>query len=646
MQRHIPRILLLFALLATFMVYQPGLNGPFVFDDGLNIVSNPHLRIPDLSLSSLREAAFSSTAGLFQRPVSLLSFALNFYFNTGDLSPHPFKLTNLLIHLLNGLAVFALTQLLIGFYRTKWKPQLPASYPSWLALATSSAWLLHPLNLTSVLYVVQRMNSLAALFTFAGLICYVWGRIRLYSGQRRGTLAIATGALACAPLALLCKENGALLPLFMLAAELILFKFETAQPVARRFLIAFFVICAALPILLSIGYIALHSEWLLGGYLRRDFSLPERLMTEARVVWFYLRLIVLPSTALMGVFHDDMTISRSVFDPATTLPAILGIIALLASVWLLRKRLPLLAFGILFFLVGHSLESTAFPLELVHEHRNYAPMFGIQLALFHLLLEPLHVGSAQLARRTAAILLIALFAAGTFSRANAWANPFDLWQAEIMHHPNSPRVNTEMGDLYAHLTTPDPLATETYFVLARQYYAQAAALQDWNVNGLFGLIQLSISHGKPIEKIWLDDLTYRLENETVPANINDQLVALAACRMKEDCPLSAEEIEPLLRAPLHSKRLGSHDKALAYTALTFYLINVAKDYSAAVDSMNHTIELAPLELEYRLTLVKFLIALDRSDEARKQLALLKQIVQNGRRMREIELLEKELNQGS
>lgn len=644
MQRLIPGLLFLCALLAAFLVYQPGLGGPPVFDDGPNIVSNQQLRVSDLSLPSLGVAAYSSPVGAFQRPLSMLSFGLNFYFNSGNFAPFPFKLTNLVIHLLNGLAVFALVRVLVGFYRKQRQPLLPAAYPDWLALAVSAAWLLHPLNLTSVLYLVQRMNSLAVLFTLAGLILYFWGRIRVCNGQRGGIVAILAGIFIFTPLAILCKENGALLPFFMLAAELTLFKFETAQPIARRVLIVIFVVCTLLPVLAFVSYVALYPDWLLSGYARRDFNLPERLMTEARVVWFYLRLIVLPSTALMGVYHDDIAISHGLLEPVTTLPAILGIVALPVVAWLARGRQPLVAFGILFFLVGHSMESTFIPLELAHEHRNYLPMLGILLAFFHLLLQPFHVASARIPRRVVAVFLIGLFAAGTFSRATAWANPFTMSQAEIDHHPNSPRASIEMGNLYARLVSPDPFTMEENYLFAWQYYEHEASLKKSNVNGLFGLVVLSIFRGKPIENSLLTDLTDRLKHEAVPTNIVDPLLAIAGCRTKESCPLSAQEVEQLLHAPLQNPHIFGHIKALAYTALTHYLVNVARDYPAAIDSINQSIALAPQELDHRLTLVRFLIALQRPDEAREQLALLKRVDQQNNRQRDIVQLEKQLTQ--
>ncbi len=645
MQRFMPRILLVLVLLATFMSYRPGLSGPFIFDDGINIVNNTHLKIHDLSPQSLSEAAFSVPSGVFMRPISMLSFALNYYYDAGSSAVFSFKLTNLVIHLFNGVAVFVLVWQLMALYRERRQPGLPSAYPQWLALVVSAAWLLHPLNLTSVLYAVQRMTSLAAFFTLLGLIAYLWGRARLYTGQRGGIPAILAGLLVFTPLAILSKENGALLPFFMLAAELTLFKFETAEPITRRFLMGFFVLCTVLPVLVFIAYLALHPDWLLASYSRRDFTLSERLMTEARVVWFYLRLIVLPSTSLMGLYHDDIVISRQLLEPFTTLPAILGILALLGGVWLLRRRMPLAAFGMLFFIVGHGMESTFLPLELVHEHRNYLPMLGILLVFFHGLIEPIHAAKARLPRRVVAAFLIALFAAGTFFRASSWGNSLDLWSAEVEHHPASARANTEIGDFIEYLSQNDPRAMEINYPLARRYFERATALQKNNVNGLFGLIRLSVSHGKPVEHGWLDELAYRLEHEAIPANVNDQLGTMAQCLFQYACPLSASQFETLLNASLRNQKISLRDKVVINSITIYYLFNIVRDFPAAAEAARRSIEWDPQELESRLSLVTILVAMQRHDEAREQISLFKSLDKKGARTRDIDLLEKQLGQG-
>jgi len=290
------------------------------------------------------------------------------------------------------------------------------------------------------------------------------------------------------------------------------------------------------------------------------------------------------------------------------------------------------------------MESTFIPLELAHEHRNYLPMLGIVLAFFHLLLQPFHATSARIPRRAVAVLLIGLFAAGTFSRATAWANPFDMLHTEIAHHPNSPRANIEIGNLYARLISPDPFTMEENYFFAWQHYEHEASLNKSNVNGLFGLVVLSMSRGKHIENNLLTDLTDRLKQEVLPNSIIDPLLAIADCRTKASCPMSAQEVEQLLDAPLQNPHVFGHVKALVYTALTQYLVNVARDYPAAIDSINQSIALAPQELEHRLTLVRFLMALQRTEEARKQLATLKQIDHKNIRQRDIAMLEKQLTQ--
>jgi len=321
MRRFAP-VFLLLSLAATFLIYQRGLSGAFVFDDGPNIIHNSGIAINDLKLPTLKQAAFSGSSGPMMRPISMLSFAANYY-ATG-LNPYYFKLTNLVIHLFNGIGVFALTALLLSFYRKRFEPDLPVTYAQWLSLAVATAWLLHPLNLTSVLYIVQRMTSLSAFFSIWGLVVFVWGRARLHEGKN-GVLPILASMLLFTPLAALSKENGLLLPVFMLVAEAALFIFYAEKPAARRFLIGFYVLFLAIPAAAAIIYGAMHLDDLLAGYRTRGFTLPERVMTEARVVWFYIWQILLPSNAQMGLHHDDIAVSRGLFQPVSTALSLAGV---------------------------------------------------------------------------------------------------------------------------------------------------------------------------------------------------------------------------------------------------------------------------------------------------------------------------------
>lgn len=623
MRRFLPFFCLAVALVATLLAYQRGLSGPFLFDDGPNIVHNANLAINDLKPSTLKQAAFSGFSGPLLRPLSMMSFAANYY-ATG-LDTYYFKLTNLVIHLLNGVGVFILTWLLLDFYRKRFEPGLSVAHSQWISLAVAAAWLLHPFNLTSVLYIVQRMTSLSALFCIWGLAIFLWGRTRLYEGKN-GWLPMLSSLLLFTPLAALSKENGVLLPLLMLVAEVTLFSFRAEKPSARRFLIGFYAVSVAIPAAIALVYLAMHSGWLLAGYKTRNFTLTERVMTEARVVWFYIGQILLPSTAQMGLYHDDIAISRGWFQPVSTALAMAGVFALLGLAFVSRKKAPIIAFGVLFFLAGHLLESTVWPLEIAHEHRNYLPMYGILLVLFYYGLYPLKYINSLRLRQMVAVLLIGLFAFNTFARASKWSNPQDLFQAEVEHHPNSALANGEMGAVYSNIiniVTSDADGIEKNYVVARGYFETAANLDRNDTKPLFALIMLSVSRGKTVESGWMQELTHRLEAAPYAAITSDKLNTLTECQLEGYCKLANSEFEGLLQAALRNPTLTGVNKAKVLYALSSYTINVAHDYPAALGIMQQMVQAAPQEVEFRFAMINFLIAMNRFDEAKEQLAILK-----------------------
>ncbi len=635
----VPIFLLLLALATAFLVYQGGLSGTFIFDDFPNIVDNPRFAIKDLKTNSLIQAACSGPSGPLLRPISMVSFAVNYY-ATG-LDPFYFKITNLVIHLFNGIGIFSLTSLLMSYYRKRYQSELPLAHGQWISLAVAAAWLLHPFNLTSVLYIVQRMTSLSAFFSIWGLTFFVWGRIRLYEGKR-GVALVMASLLLFTPLAVLSKENGALLPLLILVLEITLFKLHAENYTLRRFLLGFYVLTVALPSAVALAYTALHPEWLLTGYKTRDFTLLERVMTEARVLWFYIRQIILPSTAQMAMFHDDIAISRGLLQPVSTIFSLAGILGLLVVAFVVKKKAPIVAFGLLFFFAGHALESTVLPLEIAHEHRNYLPMYGIVLIIFFYLLYPLKFSTSLRFRQTVALLLISLYAFNTFSRANAWANPVNHRQIEVEHHPNSARANGEMGSILGNLVTKDTNNMEAYYLLARHYFEKAIKIDANDTLALFGLILLNSTRNKPIETSWLNELTYRLEHSPFAVNNCNNLYTLVTYLMDEKCKLSRNEIDGIFQASLRNPTLTSYTKSAVLSTFGYYLVNVAHEELAALEVLYQTVDTAPQELGYRLSLVNYLIALKRFAEAKEQLAISKHMDKLHAYTQEIELTSKSL----
>jgi protein O-mannosyl-transferase len=495
------------------LVYWPGLSGPWLFDDFSNIRDNAFLRVTTLEWASLHGAAGSLAAGPLGRPVAYLSFALNHYAH-GDATPYAYKLTNVVIHAANALLVAALLGRVLRRVGAPSRESAAA-----IALAITALWALHPLQLTSVLYVVQRMTSLSATFTLAALLCLLraretWGgastpqsvapggeggsaspgfhgpRARAdgcgsdaaraepgnpgSAGAAQGPgFRFATSGLREAASSEPCHAHGALLqprsPIravgWLLAATLLgllgVFTKETAvllplfavlldrvmypdAPYWRRW--------RALPARLRfgaaaaavLGVLALAAWHYAPGYAGRPFTLAERGLTQARVLWFYLGLVVLPRINAFGLHHDDIALSTGVLTPWTTLPALLGVAALGVLAFRCMDRRPLVGLGIAWFLIGHVLESTVVPLEIAHEHRNYLPSLGILLALTD--------GVRALAQRAGwsvgapvAGLVAALLAGTTALRADQWGDELGMSRYEVRHHPRSAQARNNLA---------------------------------------------------------------------------------------------------------------------------------------------------------------------------------------------------------
>lgn len=638
MRYYLPILLFVCSLVLAFFCYRPGLHGGFLFDDTLNIVENAQLKIDTLDIASFQAAAVSMRGGISGRPISMVSFALNYHL--AGAAAYGFKLTNFIIHLLNGACIFVLSMLVLGIHRPRHPHELSPERLRWISLVVASAWLLHPLNLTAVLYVVQRMTSLCALFTLLGLITYLYGRQRQIDGKP-GWIWILSAFLLFTPLAVLSKENGVLLPAFMLLTEIMLLNFRALTTKSRFALMSLFAATVILPAAALAVYFIYDPSWLLAGYNARDFTLPERLMTEARVVWFYLRLIVAPDISALGIYHDDISISRGLLTPYSTLFAGIGILVLAGAVFMLRRRHPIAAFGILFFLLGHSIESSVIALEIAHEHRNYLPDYGILLMIFYYLLLPGWQKDTLRIRHVLAAILIGFFGAITAIRAGQWGDPQIHTLMEVRHHPDSVRANTQAAYMYVVQPVYSAEQSENNYQLALSHYQKAADLSPGGTSGLLGLIGLNGWRGRNIEERWVQELEYRLEHRPFSPDAANSLMQLEKCLTSGNCSHSPQVMERLLQAALRNPSLSGTARSSLQFALSNLLFIVMPDREAALKAAYKALEASPADPDIRITLIKFLLNQDRPDDARKQIVLLRQLDDMkiyGRQLYELEKL--------
>lgn len=422
-------------------LYWNGLSGPLVLDD----LSN--LRPVEQMLAGQLEpwaVIFDNRSGPLGRPLSMASFVVDgrlFGFDVWH-----FKLTNVLIHVGSGALLLVLLRKLLP------RDQRLARHALWLAPLLAAIWLLLPIHVSSVLYVIQRMALLSGFFMLAALVVFVMARTRIEAGQKTGQLLLWFAFPLLVGLATLAKENGVLAIPLALVIEWLWFR--RASLIGPRAVNLFFIATLALPAAAVLAYLAINPQTLLAGYATRDFTPIERMLTQPRVLWDYVGAIAVPITPTLGLFNDDFPLSTGWLTPWTTVPAILAWLIVFTCAWRCRHAYPALLGGVLFFLTGHAIESTVWPLEIHFEHRNYLPSVGVLLAAAGLIAwvaDRLPAPSAMF-RKSAPLVLVlvlAVLAWGTHARAQSWSSLDAFFAQAIRASPESPRLHSYLAGLAA-----------------------------------------------------------------------------------------------------------------------------------------------------------------------------------------------------
>ena len=414
----------------AWAAYRPGLAGGFLFDDFVNL---PALGAtgPVDNWPTFWRYITSGTADPTGRPLSLLSFLVDARDWPAD--PARFLRSNLLLHLLNGTLLFLLLREL-GRRMDGAGPRTDAS-----ALLGAGLWLLHPLFVSTTLYIVQREAMLPATFVLLGLLAWLRGRGMLERAPVAGMAWMVGGVGLGTLLAVLCKANGILLPLFAWVLEATVLRRDEHGPGSRalRQLRASRWILLVLPSLVVFGYLASQLTGADAMLESRAWTQTQRLLTEPRVVLDYLHLLVVPRVLSTGLYNDAYPFSTGLLQPATTLLACGLLAALLALAFAVRRRAPALAAALLFFFAGHLLESTVIPLELYFEHRNYLPAM---LLFWPLARVVVHSRMPPVVRVVIAAALLSIAAAITFQRADLWGRPEQMALHWARQNPQSSRA--------------------------------------------------------------------------------------------------------------------------------------------------------------------------------------------------------------
>ncbi len=405
------------------LTYGFTLDVPFYLDDFSSIQENPIIYEWDGSLAQLWYYAPL-------RIVGYLSFALNYHFHHFEVSSY--HIVNIIIHILAGFAVFGLIRGLI--HTPVLKKKLTPEAKAWLPIVVALIFVLHPLQIQAVTYIVQRLASLAALFYLASLACYLQARL----AKSWQTISLwATASFLLALLAFFTKQNTATLPIAILLIEFIFFPGRALRLVLSA----------------SITLIALGGAWVIAAYMfnydpfslqamlnltqeTKSISRESYLATQFSVIWHYIRLFFVPTS-----LHIDY--AYPITNNLLIAPALIGLwghILLLGIAIYVRRLFPLVAFGILFYYLAHAVESSVIPIrDVIFEHRTYLPNLGLITLCAWLLITYIPRWLDQTTMRVVVIILLVGMSVATWQRNEIWRDPIALWSDNVEKSPEKKR---------------------------------------------------------------------------------------------------------------------------------------------------------------------------------------------------------------
>jgi tetratricopeptide (TPR) repeat protein len=444
---------LLSSLLISVLVvisYSNTLTFPWHLDDAPNILQNSAIQIKDFAPKSLLKAFFSAApfTGQFSRPLSFFTFALNWY--SGGNNTTGYHIVNILIHVLASILLFLSIDLLFNC-STKLKQTYSKKTSRFIALFSSLLWALHPIQTQSITYIVQRMTSMSGLFSIFSIYWFI-KQYSVSNTSKRLTYLICSSL--CFFCAISSKENPALLPLSFVLIHFAFFYEDHRKytEIIKYALITLSVFISVFSIYYLYSHNYFESYFSFLPHAGRPFSLYERVLTEPRILLFYISLILYPLPERFSIDHS-IELSTSLFTPWETLPTILLLFIIFVVCLKYLKAAPLICFPILFFLINHVIESSIIPLELIFEHRNYLPSFFLFIpfsVLLHKIIITYQNSNKVILYAVILFLpaILILFGWSTFLRNTRWSSAEILWTDAAKKAPFNARPLSYLGEIY------------------------------------------------------------------------------------------------------------------------------------------------------------------------------------------------------
>ena len=581
MTKRLPLLAFAAALILAGICYSASLGADYQFDDEASLVNLATVT----DLRSAMDYIFSGTAGPTGRPLSLLTFALQA--RQWQQGPDAFLRVNIAIHLLNALLLaFVVRQLFLLRGDGRQSATL-------IGCVTASIWVTLPLIATATMIVVQRMATLSTLFMLVGLAAYVASRTMIERSPRKALLLMAISLTGGSVLAILAKEIGLLLPIYVLVAEATLLRRPASvSPATWRSWSAVFL---WLPTLIVIAYLFSVFNYPDHVIQFRGFNAAERLLTEAQILWVYLSKALVGFSGRLGLYQGDVEIVRSLWSPAAMLAVASWLLLAFGAVsW--RRRYPLLALAVLWYLAGHLLESTVVSLELYFEHRNYLPIAGPIMALTAFLI--LHSARVRTIALRVIPLVVLVNAGFLYSFASLQGDPRLSAGFWAVKYPDSLRAVT---NLLAHQikegSTDQAIETISEFTRRHPEYA-ALRIQELNL--------MCMTRPDELQPGKVDEVREQLAESSLYFVVLQMLLELFSTASEGQCPaVSTGTVMQLAEELRNNPKYAGHPRYnMVHHLLLATMQQRLNDTAAAVEHLHKAYEFIPSEdVVYMMTMM-------------------------------------------
>ena len=412
------------ALLAvvSICIFWPSMGHEFLinWDDLQYVTDNPVIQ--GFTPQHIKDAFSKIFVGNYA-PLHIISYMLDFHI--WGLRSSGFIMTNILLHTANGLLFYQLLNRMAAGYL----------WPFFAALL----FLLHPVQVESVVWISQRKNVLAMFFFLASFLAYL--RYRDSGRMHRGIFYLLSLFAFC--LSMLSKSAAVILPAALLLHDHCFIKKQDLKQLLLD-KIPYIVISAVF----AAVAIQSHSAQTLGGGTSYHGGTPfSTFLTMLPIIISYLRMIVWPSG--LSAFYDPPI--KTEIDLHVAGAAILCIVMVAAGTYLYRHRRGSFFWFALFFIGLLPVLQIVPIVTLMNDRYLYFPMLGAAPLLAFSVLDnlswsDLSTGIRSKALTVACILALALLAVATSRRIPVWHDSYSLWKDTVTRAPNVPLVHDGFGE--------------------------------------------------------------------------------------------------------------------------------------------------------------------------------------------------------